>query len=551
MKERIDNIISKNRRFLPLAATISLFFIAYAFGAYFYAGMRDPQIFLNLFRTSPFLMISAIGMTFVIISGGIDLSVSGVVALTTVATAALLREKGMDTWVVILLMLGMGMTIGAIMGSFITFLKVQPFIATLAGMWIARGLCFIISDDAIPINDHLFRIIGQTKLLIPGLSDPSTKQGAFISILVILEVVVIAVAVFLAHYTRFGRTVYAIGGNEQSARLMGLPVNTTKMLVYILNGFCSALAGIALSIYVSSGHGLYARGFELTVIAAVVIGGTPLTGGQGYVIGTVFGVLITGIIQTLIQFNGQLSSWWTNIVVGVLMLVFIGVQSLLASRKSRRMTGKKLESELLAGAEAIPIQKSKAGMIGRWKSLSLRNQVFSFIGVIAVIVIALAGIVIEGFNNTERGLVTSTPQLTTAACEIKPHRYEAADRLLENGAIIAYERNGGPECIDELYAVYPDGRIEGDNGSDKITKQVNPEDIENLLIAVSERGWFTEEMYDTWHTPCGQCFTYYLGVSFQDQEKTVKAVDGGTDAPANYWQVVSILNGIIPKFSSP
>ncbi len=341
--------LARNRRFAPLAATIVLFSFAYAFGAVLYDGMRDPQVFLNLFRASPFLLISAIGMTFVILSGGIDLSVGGVVALTTVASAALLRTGEWDPWVVMLLMLVMGMTIGATMGLFITYLKVQPFIATLAGMWVARGLCFWISDDAIPIHNRVYDVLAQTRLLIPGLADPVTKRGEFISIMVVVVLAILAVAIFAAQYTRFGRTVYAIGGNEQSARLMGLPVNRTKMLVYTLNGLCSALAGIALSIDVSSGHGLYAGGMEMTVIASVVIGGTLLTGGSGYVIGTMFGVLIIGVIQTLIQFNGQLSSWWTPIVVGALTLVFIGVQSLLATRKTRPSTGRRWRTRMKAG----------------------------------------------------------------------------------------------------------------------------------------------------------------------------------------------------------
>lgn len=327
--------LARNRRFAPLAATVSLFAVAYLFGAVMYDGMRDPQVFLNLFRASPFLLISAVGMTLVILSGGIDLSVGGVVALTTVASAALLRAGGIDPWLIMLLMLVMGMVLGGAMGFLITYLRVQPFIATLAGLWVARGLCFWISDDAIPIHNRLYTVLGQTRILIPGLSDPVTKVGAFISIPVIAELTILMVAIFIAHYTRFGRTVYAVGGNEQSARLMGLPVNRTKMLVYTINGLCSALAGIALSIDVSSGHGLYATGMEMTVIGAVVIGGTLLTGGVGYVIGTLFGVLIIGVIQTLIQFNGQLSSWWTPIVVGALTLAFIGIQSGLAARKSR------------------------------------------------------------------------------------------------------------------------------------------------------------------------------------------------------------------------
>jgi ribose/xylose/arabinose/galactoside ABC-type transport system permease subunit len=552
MMQKAGTLISSNRRFLPLTATVVLFFLAYAFGAAFYPGMRDPQVFLNLFRTSPFLMISAIGMTFVILTGGIDLSVSGVVALTTVASAALLRAQGWNTWVVMLLMLGMGMALGAIMGAFITYMKVQPFIATLAGMWFAKGMCFVISDDAIPIHNRLYRILGQTKILIPGLSDPVTKQGDYISILVVLELVVVVVAIYIAHYTRFGRTVYAIGGNEQSARLMGLPVNSVKMLVYTLNGFCSALAGITLSIYVMSGHGLYARQFELTVIAAVVIGGTMLTGGVGYVFGTVFGVLITGLIQTLIQFNGQLSSWWTNIMVGALTLFFIGIQSLLAARKTRQLTGRKSASQAKEAVETIPAAASrKGGILAGWKLMRPRNrQVLLFSGG-TFIAIVLAVLVINSVQNTARGSVTNTPPPTPAACQLKPFRQDQAASLIEDGAVIAYERNGGSSCIDELYGIYLDGRIVGDDGTNRIEKQVNPADVEKLLSDISDKGWFTEEMYSTSHVPCGQCFTYYLTVSYQGQEKTVQAVDGGTDAPADYWQVISIINGITPKFTSP
>jgi simple sugar transport system permease protein len=541
MTGNLGAFVSNNRRFIPLAATAALFFAVYAFGAVLYEGMRDPQVFFNLFRTSPYLLISAIGMTFVILTGGIDLSVSGVVALTTVASAALLRTGDWNPWAIMLLMLAMGMALGATMGAFITYLKVQPFIATLAGMWFARGMCFFISDDAIPINNRIYRILGQTKILIPGLADPVTKQGDFISILVVVELVVIALAIYIAHSTRFGRTVYAIGGNEQSARLMGLPVNTTKMLVYTLNGFCSALAGIALSIYVLSGHGLYARGFELDVIASVVIGGTMLSGGSGYVFGTLFGVLITGLIQTLIQFNGQLSSWWTRIVVGLLTLVFIGVQSLLAARKTRQLASRKMG--VPAQAAAAP---PKAGLLRGWRPI---HSLLLFGGG-ALVVALLAVPAILGAQGVARGLATNTPPATPAACQLKPFRQEQAESLASAGAVIVYERNGGPNCIDELYGIYPDGRIVADNGATKIEQQVTSADVDRLLSGIDSRGWFTDEMYTTWHTPCGQCFSYYLTVSYQGQAKTVKAVDGGTDAPADYWQVVSLINGVIPGFAS-
>src|SRR3972149_8432583 len=342
MLRMISNFFSKNRKFIPLMSTAVLALAAYGIGAYFFVGMRNPQVFFNLFRNSSFLLISGIGMTFVILTGGIGLAVSGVVALTTVASAVLLRE-GWNPWNVILLMLAMGMTLGAIMGSFIVYLKVQPFIATLAGMWFARGMCFFISDDAIAIDNPIYRLLGQTRILIPGLTELAVKQGKdapYISISVFVSLIVFAMAIYIAHFTRFGRVVYAMGGgngaNEQSSRLMGLPVDRTKVLVYTISGFCSALAGGAWSIFVVSGHGLYATGFEMDVIASVVIGGTMLTGGEGYVFGTMFGVLILGITQTLIQFNGSLSSWWTRIVTGLLTFLFIGLKRVLAARKVGR-----------------------------------------------------------------------------------------------------------------------------------------------------------------------------------------------------------------------
>ena len=292
-------------------------------------------------NTAPFLLIAVVGQALVIISGGIDLSVGGVIALTTVASAALLKG-GWDPAVVIVLMLLMGITIGGVMGFFITYMKVQPFIATLAGMWFARGMCYLISDaDILDLRPQTCKMLSGIKVLIPGLADPVAKTGSYVTVLVVIALVVLVAGLFVAHLTRFGRTLYAMGGNsgrnEQSARLMGLPVNRTKMQVYMVNGFCSALAGLVYSVYVGSGHGSHAMGMELMVIAAVVIGGVALTGGEGYVLGAFFGVLILSLIQALILYNGQLSSWWTSIFIGLLMLLFIGVQSVLATLNTRRL----------------------------------------------------------------------------------------------------------------------------------------------------------------------------------------------------------------------
>jgi len=519
MKSSLSTALANNRRFIPVAATAVLFLIAYSIGAGFYQGMRDPQVFLNLFRTSPFLLVAAIGGTFVILTGGIDLSVSGVVALTTVAASALIRA-GWDPWVVIVLMLLMGVALGTVLGIFITYMKVQPFIATLAALWFARGMCFFISDDAIAVDNRVYKILSQTRILIPGLSNPETKQGPFISLLVIVALVVLALAIYIAHYTPFGRTIYAIGGNEQSARLMGLPVNSTKVLVYSLAGFCSALAGVILNIYVGSGHGLYATGFELTVIAAVVMGGTMLSGGSGYVLGTLFGVLVLGVTQTLIQFNGMLSSWWTNIVVGALTLMFIGIQSFLAARRAR------------AGGAA----RKREGM---GELLRRARKVLLY----GVGVLVGLGLLVLGVN-------AFLPHIPTR-CTLKPFQQEKAAELVQAGAVIVYEHNGGSDCVDELYAIYPDGRIAAEEGANKLEKQATPTEVNELLSGIEDLGWFTDTLYSTEHEPCGQCYTFFLTVAHQGQVKTVKAVNGGTDTPPAYWKVIALIDEIIPPFGVP
>jgi galactofuranose transport system permease protein len=312
----------RHHRLLPLAVTVALFALLYGAGAYHFDGFFSLQVFLNFFIDNAFLAITAIGMTFVILSGGIDLSVGSVIALTTMVSAALVEHRGWSPAVVIPLVLAMGSAIGLIMGLVIQFFRVQPFIATLAGMFLARGLCYLISIDSIQIENAFYTDLAAFRIPLPFETS--------ITVNVVVALVVLAVAIYLAHFTRFGRTVYAIGGNEQSALLMGLPVARTKVLVYTLNGLCSALAGVVFTFYMLSGYGLHAQGMELDAIAAVVIGGTLLTGGSGYVVGTLFGVLIYGTIQTIISFQGDLSSWWTKIVIGLLLLAFCLLQQAFA-----------------------------------------------------------------------------------------------------------------------------------------------------------------------------------------------------------------------------
>ncbi len=314
----------------PLLITISVFLVGYLLAGQIYPNMQKPQVFFNLFINNAALLIIAVGETFVVLSKGIDLSVAAVLALISVASAVLLRD-GMSPALVIPLMLLMGIFFGFVMGCIIQYLKVEPFIVTLMGLFFARGMGAIISNLSVTINDPFYRFLALTPIHIPFFGD------AYVYIYSIVAIVLLLVAIYLANFTRFGRTVYAIGNNEQSALLMGLPVARTKIIVYSFSGFCSALAGIVFSISLSSGYGYYVPGMEMDAIASVVMGGILLTGGVGNVFGTLFGVLIEGLIISILQFNGTLSSWWTKIVVGVLTLVFIGIQSLFyMSKKNNR-----------------------------------------------------------------------------------------------------------------------------------------------------------------------------------------------------------------------
>jgi simple sugar transport system permease protein len=304
-----------------LLFTIFIFVVGYITCGQIYPAMQKPQVFFNLFINNASLLLLAIGMTFVVISNGIDLSVASMLALTTMATAVLLKN-GVSAFVVMPLMLVMGVSFGAFQGFIIQRLKVEAFVVTLMGSFFCRGMAYIISLTSVTITDPLYKSIGLQKVLIPGFGK------SYVYIYSVVAMVVFFAAIYIARYTRFGRTMYAIGNNEQSARLMGLPVDRTRILVYAFSGFCSSIGGIAFSLALLSGYGQYAPTMEMDAIASVVMGGTMLTGGVGNVIGTLFGVLINGTIVSVLQFNGTLSSWWTRIGVGVLTLLFIGIQML-------------------------------------------------------------------------------------------------------------------------------------------------------------------------------------------------------------------------------
>jgi len=311
---------------IPLAASAAVLVVLYVVGCLAFPNFGSLRVLINLFGDNAFLGVAAIGATFVILSGGIDLSVGAVVAFTGIFIASLLGH-GWPPELAILLALAFGAGFGAFMGSLIHVFALPPFLVTLGGMFLARGLGFVVHPQSLAINDPFYSSFIAQTLSIPvtdRLSIPFTATSL---------ILVVVFATVLARWTAFGRSVYALGSSESSARLMGVAVGRTKILVYTLAGAFSALGGVVATFYMQSGNPASFVGLELDAIAATVIGGTLLRGGVGYIPGTLVGVLILGIIQTLITFQGNLNTWWTRIAVGGLLFVFILLQQLLVRRE--------------------------------------------------------------------------------------------------------------------------------------------------------------------------------------------------------------------------
>jgi simple sugar transport system permease protein len=265
-------------------------------------------------------------MTFVILAGGIDLSVGSVIAFTGVFCALVIGQFGVHPLVAFAIILVLGAGFGAAMGAIIHYYKIPAFIVTLAGMFLARGGSFVLSQESIPITHPFFEDVSKLYILFPD-------KGR-LTFVAILFIVVLLVGIVVAHFTQFGRNVYAIGGSDTAALLLGVPIGRTVIGVYTLSSFLAALAGIVYALYTKSGYPRAAIGVELDAISAVVVGGTLLTGGVGYVAGTFIGIMIQGVIQTYINFDGTLNSWWTKIIIGALLFVFIALQKLFSSGKN-------------------------------------------------------------------------------------------------------------------------------------------------------------------------------------------------------------------------
>ncbi len=315
-----------SRSLRPLFATAVIFAIAYALAVLQFPGMFSTRVLGNFLTDNAFLGIAAVGMTFVILSGGIDLSVGAVIGFTGVLVAVLISWAGLHPLAAFAVALLVSAAFGAAMGLSIHFLQVPSFIVTLAGMFLARGGASVITQDSVPINHDFYTWISSLIIRLPG--------GGRLSFIGLLMIGIFIVGALLAHRTKFGSYVYALGGNAVSASLMGVPVARTTVAIYMLSSVLAAVAGIVFSLYTSAGYPLAAVGVELDAISAVVIGGTLLTGGYGFVLGTFVGVMLLGLVQTYIIFDGTLSSWWTKIVIGVLLFLFIVLQRLIFAASS-------------------------------------------------------------------------------------------------------------------------------------------------------------------------------------------------------------------------
>ena len=323
--------LKPNLETLPTLAAIVIFVGMIIYGEIAYGRILQLSTLSNLFINNAYLIILAVGLTFVILTGGVDLSVGAIIAISSLV-GVMLANAGWNPFVVIVLMILIGSAFGAASGILIQYFNVQPFIATLAMMFLARGLASMLSTTPERLADETPIRTLSTEIKVidgPKINDLVTTPN------VIIAAVVVIVAFYVLHKTRFGRTVYAIGGSEQSATLMGLPVVRTKLAIYIISGTLAGLAAVVYTSKLGIAQNITGVGWELDAIAAVIIGGTLLTGGAGFVLGSVIGALVLGLMNVLITRDGSIPPEATTIITGAILLVFVLLQRLVVSRKRK------------------------------------------------------------------------------------------------------------------------------------------------------------------------------------------------------------------------
>lgn len=324
---------------LLLTITIVVFFVMYLGAMIFLgSGFLKAQTFFNILNAQGALIITACGMSLVMITGGIDISVGGVVALVSMCCAVFLDYQGGNPYTAILIALGIGLAYGVVQGFLVAYLDIQPFIVSLAGMFFARGMTTIVHTNPFNVENEAFNALKMTRVVIPGLGSVN-KIGkyvdAYVEIGVVVALLVVVVLFCVLRWTKLGRAFYAVGGNQQSALMLGINVKRTKFLAHLI---CSLLAGIAGYVYflhVGSGSASHASGMEMNAIASSIIGGTMLTGGVGNIVGTFFGVLSLSTIQNIVASAGLGEAWWTGITVAAMLCIFLIVQSVIMARKKQ------------------------------------------------------------------------------------------------------------------------------------------------------------------------------------------------------------------------
>lgn len=332
-----------NNNTVLLMITIGLFAVMYAAGCIVYSnkGFDHLQTFLNILINNSGLICITCGMTCVMLTGGIDISVGALIAMDCMFLAVGIEYWNMPAAVLMLLVMVIGVVFGLVQGFCVGYLDIQPFIVTIAGMFFARGMTAVISTQQVTIkSSELFVKLANLKFYMPFdigayVNNKGKLMVPYFRLPVLVAIVVLIAVFLLLRYTKFGRSLYAVGGNPQSAALMGLDVKRTRMNAYILSSFLCSIGGICYCLNTMAGTTTQATGLEMDAISSAVIGGTLLTGGVGNVIGSFFGVLINGTISSLVKTNGKLISSWSNVVSAMLLCFFIVLQAVFAKIKER------------------------------------------------------------------------------------------------------------------------------------------------------------------------------------------------------------------------
>ncbi len=335
LRNRIGNMTDTN---LLTSITIVVFIIMYLGAILFLGeGFLKPQTFFNMLNANAALIILSCGMSLVMITGGIDISVGGVTALCCMCSAVFLDHHGGNVIGAILISVGIGLAFGLIQGYLISYLEIQPFIVTLAGMFFARGMTTIVNTNPFNVVNEEFVALKETRIIIPFMgyvNKAGNYVNAYIEIGVVVALLIVAALFFVLKWTKTGRNFYAVGGNRQSALMLGVNVKRTTFISYVLCGLLAGIGGFVYFMHVGSGSASHASGAEMNAIASSIIGGTMLTGGVGNIIGTLFGVMSLALIQNIVSSVGLDQAWWTGITIAAMLCLFLVIQSIVMSRKS-------------------------------------------------------------------------------------------------------------------------------------------------------------------------------------------------------------------------